>query len=90
MLHAQVGVWLRNSEKITPNERQVYRRERMFGSKVMMLYLKIVNVTKNDEGLYTCLASRNERQAKKTFHLETGLFTLQILINLTVKIKRTL
>ncbi|XP_020626105.1 contactin-4-like isoform X3 [Orbicella faveolata] len=71
MLHAQAGVWLRNSERITDNERQVYRHERMFGAKVMMLYLEIVNVTKNDEGLYTCLGYRNGRQANKTFYLET-------------------
>lgn len=71
MLHAQGGMWLRNSKKITHNERHVYGQEHMFGTKVMMLYLKIVNVTKNDEGLYMCLGYRNGRTARKTFHLET-------------------
>jgi len=74
MLHAEVDAWLRNGKRITHNERHVYRHERMFGGKVTMLYLKIVNVTKNDEGLYTCLGFRNGRKATKTFYLETGLF----------------
>ena len=74
MLHAQGGVWLRNKVRIPHDERHLYSREHMFSAELMMLYLEIVNVTKNDEGLYMCLGSRNGRQAVKTFHLETGLF----------------
>ena len=77
MFHAHDGMWLRNGKKITHNERQVDGRELMFGAKVMMFNLKIVNVTKNDEGLYMCVGYANGRQANKTFHLETGLFNLE-------------
>jgi len=73
MLHADVGVYLRNSTRITQNERHVYKHESMFGAKVKVLNLKIVNVTKNDEGLYTCMGFRNGKKATATFHLETGL-----------------
>lgn len=71
LLHAQDGMWLRNNERITHNERQVHKRQSMFDAKVTMLYLTIVNVTKNDEGLYMCLGYRHGIQVNKTFHLET-------------------
>ena len=76
MLHAHDGAWLRNGKKITHNERQVYGRVHMFDAKVMLLFLVIVNVTKNDKGLYMCVGYSKGRQANKTFHLETGLFDL--------------
>lgn len=76
MLHADVSVWLRNSKKITHDERHVQRLEKMFGKKVRMLYLEIVNVTKNDEGLYMCVGYRNGIMANKTIDLKTGLFDL--------------
>jgi len=71
MLHADVSVWLRNSKKITHDERHVQRLEHMFGKKVRMLYLEIVNVTKNDEGLYMCVGYRNGIMANKTIDLKT-------------------
>lgn len=74
MLHAEVGMWAKNRKMIKHSERHVYRKEQIFGTRVMMLYLEIINVTKNDEGLYMCLGYRNGRKANKTFYLKTGLF----------------
>ena len=74
MLRAKDGMWVKNRKKIEHSEHHVYRKEPIFGTQVMMLNLKIVNVTKNDEGLYMCLGYRGGITANKTFYLKTGLF----------------
>ena len=55
------------------NERHIWRTEYTFGRRGMMFYLRIINVTKNDEGLYMCLGYKHGIWANKTLYLKTGL-----------------
>ena len=73
MLHVDTATWLRNSRVVHTGERHIWRREHTFGKHGMMFYLRIINVTKDDEGLYMCLGDRNGIKANKTFYLKTGL-----------------
>ena len=73
MLNAHVAIWKKNGSSVT-NERHVKKEERTFGGQGRLFYLKIINVTKSDEGLYTCIGHKDGITVNKTLYLETGLF----------------
>ncbi|KAJ7373201.1 calcium ion binding [Desmophyllum pertusum] len=70
MLHVEIPVWRRDNMNIK-NERHIWRTEYTFGRRGMMFYLRIINVTKNDEGLYMCLGYKHGIWANKTLYLKT-------------------
>ena len=73
MLHVDDSMWQRDGKGLSSSGRYDIRKEDAFGKHGMNLYLRITNVTKNDEGLYTCLGLKNGITANKTFYLKTGL-----------------
>ena len=72
MLNVEATMWLRNGSLIR-SKRHVWKRKHTFGGRGMVFYLKIDNVTKSDEGLYTCIGMKNGKKANKTIFLQTGL-----------------
>ena len=73
MLNVENAIWLKNSKKIPWSDRHIIMRNHTFGKRGMMSTLQIINVTKNDEGLYMCLGYKSGITANKTLYLETGL-----------------
>lgn len=73
MLNTDVANWQKNGSSVT-NERHVRKEELTFGGQGRLFYLEIINVTKSDEGLYTCMGHKNGITVTKTLYLETGLF----------------
>jgi len=71
MLNVDDAMWLKNGSSVKESKRHLFWRVHTFGQRGMMFYLEIINVTKDDEGLYTCLGLKNGLPATKTLYLET-------------------
>ena len=73
-LHYVEGeAWLYNGTRILHDDRHKMIRETTIGKHGGLFTLKIINVTEEDEGLYTCMGYRGGIYQTKDLFLKTGL-----------------
>ena len=75
MRNADASIFFKSKTPITENSHYTYKNERRANGKILVSSLQIKNVTKHDEGEYSCFAFQAGVLDSKTFTLglETGL-----------------
>lgn len=71
LLHVDAHMWLLNGTRISHGDRHKMIRDTTICKPRKLFTLKIINVTENDEGRYTCSGYKNGIKAAKDLFLKT-------------------
>lgn len=64
--------WMKNGTSVNSG-RHTTTHEDIFAGRGVIVNLQIINVTKSDEGWYSCTGYKNGKTATKKLYLKTGL-----------------